>query len=121
MAVGRTGVCHGNRLRVWVAEAVSNGRYDGQHNGAGASKDAGPKEGGTLARCPAPVSEGLLPEEGRAAGHVDFCDAVRIMCAATAGGRTGGSVPEVVQLVSWLLESGAHFHRPWQGEVKRSC
>lgn len=70
-----TRVCLGDGLRVVVAEAVPDGRDDGHHDGAGAAYDAGPEEGGTLARCPAPVAEGLLPEEGRSAGHfVTFCE-----------------------------------------------
>lgn len=75
-----TRVCHRNRLCVEVTEAVSDGGDDGQHDRADASNDAGPEESRTLTRCPAPVSEGLLPEVGRAAGHFDFCEDVRTRC-----------------------------------------
>lgn len=73
-----TRVCHGNRLCIKVTETVPDRRDDSQHHRAGASYDAGPEESRTLTRCPAPVSEGLLPEVGRAAGHFDFWESVRM-------------------------------------------
>lgn len=81
-----TWVCHRNRLCIEVTETVSDGRDDGQHDGADASYDAGPEKSRTLTRCPAPVSEGLLPEVGRAAGHFDFWESVRTVRIAIEGG-----------------------------------
>jgi hypothetical protein len=66
---GRTWVGRGYRLRVVVPEGVSDGRHDGQGDGAEGTDHAGPEEGGALARRPAPVADGRLPEEGRSAGH----------------------------------------------------
>lgn len=80
-----TRVCHRNRLCVEVTETVSDGRDDSQHDRTDASYDAGPEESRTLTRCPAPVSEGLLPEVGRAAGHFDFCEGVNRVPTAIEG------------------------------------
>lgn len=71
---------------------MSDGWHDGEGDGANGTDHAGPEEGGTLARRPAPVSDGLLPEEGRSAGHFGFCgsklviedtDSSRRRCAST--------------------------------------
>lgn len=66
---GRTRVGCGYRLRVVVSEGVSDGRHNGKGDGAESTDHAGPEEGGALARRPAPVSDGRLPEEGRSSGH----------------------------------------------------
>lgn len=65
----RTRVGLGDGRRVGVAQAVADGRDDDHGDGAGGADDAGPEEGGALARGPAPVAEGCLPEEGRWSGH----------------------------------------------------
>ena len=66
---GRTGIGRGYGLRVVIPEGVSDGRNDGQGDGAEGTDHAGPEEGGAFARRPAPVPDGGLPEEGRSAGH----------------------------------------------------
>lgn len=66
---GRTWVGRGYRLRVVVPEGVSDRRHDSEGDWAEGTDHAGPEEGGALARRPAPVPDGLLPEEGRSAGH----------------------------------------------------
>lgn len=65
----RTRVCHGDRRRPLVAEGLQGGRDGKEHQGAGAADDAGPEEGGLLARGPAPVPEGTGPELRRRVGH----------------------------------------------------
>lgn len=67
---GRTGVSGGYRFRVVVAKGMSDGRHDGQGDRTKGTDHTGPEEGGALARRPAPVPDGRLPEEGRSARHV---------------------------------------------------
>lgn len=69
----RTGIGRGYGLRVVVPEGVPDGRHDDQSDRGQGADDAGPEEGRALARRPAPVTDGLLPEEGRTAGHFGCC------------------------------------------------